>query len=99
MKKADKDLGNERIDRLAESLQVQLHGMGLDFKGPPITIAGVLIHDHKRGLSNYRGGVIIGFPSYTPTATVEYDQVSFPENYKYVFTFAKPDGLLVEVSL
>jgi hypothetical protein len=99
LKKADKGLSTESIEGLAASLQVQLHGMGLGFENPPITIAGVFNHDEQPGINSYSGGVAVGFPPYTLVAVGEYDEVTnVSPPYKSVFIFAKLDGPLVEVS-
>ena len=99
--KANKGLSTQSIENLAASLQVTLHGMGLGFENPPITIAGVFNHDEQPGINSYSGGVAVGFPPYTLVAVGEYDEVTPPSgtSYKSVFIFAKLDGPLVEVSL
>jgi hypothetical protein len=97
--KADNGLSAASIEGLAASLQVQLHGMGLGFENPPITIAGVFNHDEQPGVNSYSGGVAVGFPPYTLVAVGEYDEVTnVTPPYKSVFVFAKLDGPLVEVS-
>jgi len=99
LKKANKGLSAASIEGLAASLQIQLHGMGLGFERPPITIAGVFMHDDVGGVNSYSGGVAVGFPPYTLVAVGEYDEVTPPSGspYKSVFVFAKLDGPLVEV--
>jgi hypothetical protein len=99
LKKADKGLSVASIESLAASIQIQLHGLGLGFQRPPITIAGVFMHDDVGGVSSYSGGVAVGFPPYTLVAVGEYDEVhTATESYKSVFIFAKLDGPLIEVS-
>jgi hypothetical protein len=99
LKKADKGLSLASIGSLAASIQIQLHGLGLGFERPPITIAGVFMHDDVGGVSSYSGGVAVGFPPYTLVAVGEYDEVhTATESYKSVFIFAKLDGPLIEVS-
>jgi hypothetical protein len=95
-----KNLSKDSILSLAGSLDLQLHGMELSFVQPPVTLAGVFIHNDSNGVNQYAGGVAVGFIPYLFVAVGEYDEINrtidgVTEMYKSMFLYAKLDGPLI----
>lgn len=52
---------NDKIlTQLAHDIRLQLHGMAMGFEQPPLTLAGVFMHDVKDGVDAYAGGLALG---------------------------------------
>jgi hypothetical protein len=76
--------------------EFSLKGMEVAFSQPPLTIAGIFIHEDTAFANTYSGGIAVGFPPYLFVAVGEYSEVKTPA-YKSFFVYAKLDGPLVSL--
>jgi len=78
------------LSKVADHLEVELHGMSLAFNRPPLLIAGGFEHDTgPSGEEIYKGAIGVSFPPYTFIGLGEY---AVFRDYKSVFIYAKLDG-------
>jgi hypothetical protein len=85
------------LSKVADHLEVELHGLSLSFNRPPLMIAGGFEHDTgPSGEEIYKGDIGVSFPPYTFIGLGEY---AVFKDYKSVFVYAKLDGRKYNSSL
>lgn len=84
---------------------VDIHGLEVMLDSPPVTLAGVFIHDTSvtatgETLDSYRGGVSLGFEEWKFLAVGEYGIVKDANgnSFKAFFVYAKLDGPLITLA-
>ena len=93
------DSASDVIKKLLASVRLELSGAALSFIQPPLTLAGVFVHNNSNGDDSYAGGIAVGIPPYLLMAVGEYHEITGPPSYKSVFIFAKLDGPLISLEL
>lgn len=77
--------------------EADLHGLAVSLEAPPVSLAGVFIHDSDPGLESYRGGISLGFEVWKFLAVGEYAIVNNGA-FKSVFVYAKLNGPLISLA-
>jgi len=77
-----------------DDFDIVLAGLGVEYKAPPILIAGGFKHEATEAYESYLGGLLISIPPYSIEAVGAYRH-TFEPDFRSVFLFGRLDGPLL----